>query len=110
MAPVEGKVLLNGQPMTAGRVMTTPPSGRGANGIIQVDGTFELKTHNVGDGALVGTHTVAVVAYEGKATGPEAGPGKLLVPQRYINDMTSGLTIEVKADEENAPVLELASP
>jgi hypothetical protein len=31
------------------------------------------------------------------------------VPQRYVSPDTSGLTIEVKAGEENAPVLELTS-
>jgi hypothetical protein len=31
------------------------------------------------------------------------------VPEKYTDDLTSGLTIEVKAREENNPVLELSS-
>jgi hypothetical protein len=91
--------------------MTLPPAGRGANGPIAADGSFELRTFAKNDGALVGTHKVAVVTYAptGKS-GPEAGLGKLLVPDRYINPETSGLTIEVKAGEVNTPTLELTSP
>ncbi len=110
VAPVEGKVLISGQPLTTGRIITTPAAGRGATGYIQQDGTFELSTYGEGDGALLGTHSVAVLAYEGTPSGPEGGARKLLVPERYINDMTSGLTIEVKADEDNVPVIELTSP
>ncbi len=110
VATVKGKVLLNGQPLTKGQVGTIPSAGRGANGIIQPDGSFELNTFRKGDGALIGTHKVGVAAFEGGAKGPEGGNGKLLVPQRYTNPETSGLTIEVKADGDNAPVLELKSP
>jgi hypothetical protein len=86
-----------------------PAAGRGANGAIQSDGTFELITGNVG-GASIGTHKVAVAAYEaGARQGPESGPGKLLIPQRYASPETSELTIEVKADGENSPILELRS-
>lgn len=113
LVPVKGKVLLNGQPLTTGNVTTMPPSGRGAFGPIQSDGTFEL-TSGREAGALVGLHKVAVVAVEGEAfqgaEAPATGPAKSLVPQRYNNPETSKLTIEVKADGENAPVLELTTP
>ena len=109
VVPVTGKVLLDGQPLTVGRVLTTPSAGRGSNGLIGSDGTFELSTFGQRDGALIGRHKVAVVAYEGKTGGPEAGLGKLLVPERYTNAETSGLTIDVDANEENTVVLELSS-
>jgi hypothetical protein len=111
VVPVRGKVTLNGQPLTTGNVLTLPPSGHGANGPISKDGSFELRTFGKNDGALVGPHKVAVVAYAptGKS-GPEAGIGKVLTPDRYINPETSGLSIEVKAGETNAPTLELTSP
>lgn len=111
VAPVNGRVLLDGQPLTQGRVVTAPSAGRGASGVIQPDGSFELRTSDGLIGALIGTHKVAVVAYEGTgASGPEANYGKLLVPQRYVTPETSGLEIEVKADGDNAPVLKLTSP
>ncbi len=111
LAKVKGKALLNGKPLTKGSIGTLPVAGRGANGTIQPDGSFELNTFRKGDGALVGTHKVGVAAYEDVAgKGPEAGNGKLLVPQRYTNPETSKLTIEVSSSGENNPVLELTSP
>ena len=110
VAPVTGKVLLDGKPLTTGRVLTRPKAGRGSNGVIQSDGTFELSTYGDGDGAVIGTHDVAVVAYEeGAGGGPESATGKLLVPERYTQAATSELTINVTADGENSPVLELSS-
>lgn len=111
VAPVHGKVTVNGQPLSTGRVMTMPAAGRGAGGEIKPDGTFELTTPDYGAGALPGTHKVAVRAYDDAGVAdPETTSGKSLVPARYANPMTSGLTIEVKADGENAPTLELTSP
>lgn len=108
LAPVKGRVLLDGQPLKTGQVLTQPTAGRGANGAIQADGSFQLSSGRV-PGALVGTHAVAVVAYDGPASSsPEASPGKLLLPRRYTSADTSGLTIEVTSGE-NTPVLELTS-
>jgi len=112
MAPVKGKVTLNGQPLTTGNVMTMPEAGRGARGLIGADGSFELNTYTKNDGALVGIHKVAVVAVDeakGKK-GPESGGTKLLTPDRYVNPEMSQLKIEVKAGETNSPTLELTSP
>jgi hypothetical protein len=110
VARVNGKVLLEDKPLASGFVVTLPQSGRGAKGTI-TDGEFELSTFGNGDGALIGTHKVAVVANEpSKGTDTEAAPGKLLVPQRYTNPETSKLTIEVKAGEVNTPTLTLTNP
>lgn len=108
LAPVKGIVLLDGKPLTSGRVSAVPAKGRGANGVIGADGTFELTTENPGDGAAVGTHTVSVVSMSPGSGGPEGPRGKLLVPEKYTNDLTSGLTIEVKPGENNVK-LELTS-
>jgi hypothetical protein len=107
--PVKGKVTLDGQPLTKGAIGTLPPAGRGANGIIGPDGTFELTTYAKGDGARLGLHKVSVTSYDMVGTGPEAVPGKSLIPTRYTNPQTSGLTIEVTEDGPNEPVLELSS-
>ena len=108
-AEVQGKVLLDGKPMTKGFVITQPSAGRGANGAIQPDGSFELSSGRKA-GALVGSHAVAVVAYENPgAEGAEADMGKLLVPLRYTSPMSSKLTIDVTEEGENSPVLELSA-
>jgi hypothetical protein len=109
LVPVQGKVTLDGKPLTKGHVLTQPAAGRGSNGNIQSDGTFTLSSGREA-GALVGTHAVAVVAYENEtALGAESDFGKLLVPKKYTNFQTSMLSIEVKADDDNEPVLELVS-
>jgi hypothetical protein len=110
VAKVRGTVLLDEKPLASGSIATIPPSGRGSHGEIQ-NGEFELSTFGNNDGALVGTHKVSVVAFEGAAgKSAESGGGKLLVPQRYASPETSGLTIEVKAGEVNEPTLKLTSP
>jgi hypothetical protein len=110
VARVRGMVLLDDKPLASGAIVTLPESGRGARGTI-VNGGFELGTFGKNDGALIGTHKVAVVATEPvKRKGAEASAGKLLVPQRYTNPDSSELTIDVKAGEVNEPTLKLTSP
>jgi hypothetical protein len=111
MAPVKGKITLDGAPLKTGVVSTIPTAGRGAKGGINADGTFELGTNSENDGASVGLHKVAVLAFDKSAgQGAEAERGKPLVPDRYLSPESSGLTIDVKAGEENVVTLELTSP
>lgn len=109
-APVKGHVTLDGKPLAIGTVVTIPSAGRGARGFIQPDGSFELGTYGKSDGALLGTHHVGVVAYEGANLGPESNNAKLVVPKRYTSPESSGFTIDVKADAENTLNLNLTSP
>src|SRR5262245_32840897 len=67
VAPVRGKVTLDGKPLAQGMIATLPAAGRGASGTIQPDGSFELQTFGKNDGATIGLHKVAVVAYDAPA-------------------------------------------
>lgn len=114
LGQVEGVVRLNGQPLTAGKVRFLPASGRGAIGTIQSDGAFTLGTYGEDDGALIGLHQVAIIAYQpGKVGRPDPSVRgstlKPLVPERYLATGTSGLTFEVKAGD-NHPEFNLTSP
>jgi hypothetical protein len=109
MGRVHGLVTLENKPMAAGNIVTLPSAGRGARGVIK-DGKFELGTVGTNDGAVIGTHKIAVVAREpSQGVGAEAAAGKLLIPERYTNPGTSGLTIDVKPGD-NPVTLELKSP
>jgi hypothetical protein len=107
IASVHGIVRLDGKPLTSGTVRFVPAAGRAATGTIQSDGTFSLGTYGESDGALIGTHQVAVVSYEAADAGRPAYEvrtpiSKPLVPERYMAVGTSGLTFEVKPGKNEA--------
>ena len=107
IASVDGIVRLDGKPLTSGTVRFVPAAGRAATGTIQSDGTFSLGTYGESDGALIGTHQVAVVSYEAADDGRPAyevrtQTSKSLVPERYAAVGTSGLTFEVKPGQNEA--------
>jgi hypothetical protein len=82
--PVKGKVTFKGKPVTKGAVTFEPDGmGKEAHGDIQPDGTFELTTYKPGDGAVPGTHRVAV-SYAGKT-----------IPLKYTNVASSKVEVEV---------------
>jgi len=61
MAPARGTVSVKGTTLTHGKVLFEPVGGGEiAVGEIDEDGSFVLTTFEVGDGALVGEHTVGI--------------------------------------------------
>ena len=100
--PVSGTVLIDGKPLTTGVVMFVPIEGRTAVGAIDEQGHFELTCKKIGDGALLGTHQVAV-----DATEPLPGDQiRWYAPKKYADYRTSGLTQEVKGETDDI-VIEL---
>jgi len=102
-APVEGKVLYNGEPLAFGSVVFIPEAGLPAKGTIQPDGTFRLSTYGDGDGAILGKNRVEITC--SSTQDPNAPPpdpseempvGQSLIPQKYTDCRTSGFTEEVK--------------
>lgn len=88
MAEVSGKVTLDGEPLSDATVMFVPEKGFAAAGTLQPDGTFRLISGRPGDGAVIGSHKVAVMP---------ADPEKAHFPKKYMNAETSGFAVEVKA-------------
>jgi hypothetical protein len=102
IAPVAGKVVYQGQPLSSGAVMFHPENGPVAYAAIQADGTFQLTTYSNGDGAVLGTHHVRVVCTKARRpkTADEAyddmeGPGASLIPEKYSRLETSGLVVRI---------------
>ena len=115
LVPVTGKVLYKGKPLEFGSVMFQPPSGQPAVGEIQPDGTFTLSTFRPDDGAVVGTHKVRIACYESQRRGTAKGPGeqslgRLLIPMKYTLFDQSGLTADVREDQNEPIVFELFDP
>lgn len=102
LAPVSGRVTLDGKPLEFGSVMIQPAAGPAARGTIQADGSFTVGTFTPGDGAIVGPATVRVACYEQQRPGgpPPQGElalGKSLIPEKYTQFETSGITATVAA-------------
>lgn len=95
--PVEGTVYYRDKPLSTGVVMFQPVSGPPSRGDIQADGTFQLTTPGRGDGARTGPNTVRISSRQtASANDTEIALGPSLIPQRYSDFASSGLTAEVK--------------
>jgi len=110
---VSGKVTYKGEPLKAGNVAFLPDgeggSGRAASGVIKAGYyTMTTSTSTTGDGVLPGKYKVSINAnytdmseavkqnggmYQGNRF---AGPRIKVIPEKYTNPATSGLTFEVK--------------
>jgi hypothetical protein len=120
--PVKGKVTLEGSPLPNATVTFQPESGPIASGVTDVNGEFTLKT-GAAEGAVAGTHRIAVVATTGEKitgnptpddlaamslTGKPLPQPKSLIPERYSKFETSQLTATVTEDAaQNVVTLDL---
>lgn len=113
VVPVTGVVKLDGAPVADAGVGFYPEKGPGVSGRTNKEGKFTLETANLA-GALVGKYRVSVnkVKFSGVGPDEQPQPGGLkteyLVPQKYSDPSTSGLTAEVGAGK-NDFVFELSS-
>ena len=102
IVPASGRVLMNGKPLTGhvGFVRVVPAGARPATGRIDpADGRFTLTTYETGDGCVEGTHPAAVIV--------NTTVGNRLIwiaPERYGDDATSGLTVEIKGEKAEVEI------
>lgn len=111
LAPVVGKVTIDGQPLADGQVMFAPrakggdgKAGKPAMGNIKPDGTFTLSTYAQGDGAVVGEHIATIYGPEEQSALPPGVPkfSKLTLPGRSFNVSEEGrneIEIALAADD-----------
>lgn len=97
-APVAGTVAYRGKPLEVGRIVFYHPSGQAAAANLAADGTFKLV-------AFQGKNQVALQCYvkpdSSRDTNIGLGPFKSLIPDRYADVNTSGLTFDVKPGEND---------
>lgn len=107
---VKGTVTLDGKPLAAGTVTFESAGRRPATGKVVAGEIVAVTTYQEGDGAPVGSHAVAVWSSTEAASAVIANPGeakvganymsgKSLIPARYNDPSTSGLTAEIKAGD-----------
>lgn len=121
LIPVRGEVTYNGQPLGEGTVVYLPETsseGRQASGAIQSDGSFSLTTQKLDDGVKAGSYQIAVLAYKPQPAEPQSrverdtllqqkGERGYIIPEKYTNPTTSGLTDVVGADHSGFKKIEL---
>ena len=104
-ARVKGLVTYQGKPVANLSVAFIPDVGPLATGKTDASGKFELMTNKPGDGAIIGTHKVAISFVPDEIPtmgGPDPGnTDKALIspiPAQYADVKTSGLTKTVEKD------------
>jgi hypothetical protein len=109
LAPVTGRVTLDGQPLRGAQIMFQPEAtgGSPSYGATDQDGRYELGFKRGVKGAMIGNHSVRVDLSR-EVAGPE---GKIIrpkpLPPRY--NANTELRAEVKPDEDNEIDFELTS-
>lgn len=97
-ASVTGTVTYQGKPLGTGRIIFYHPSGQAAGVDLTTDGSFGLA-------AFQGNNQIAIECFAPEQ--PSANvkgrslARKSLIPERYTDYRTSGLTLEVKPSENN---------
>ena len=119
LAPVRGKVTLDGEPLTSAKVMFAPRAtgkttkvGKPAFGLVDSNGNFTLGTYQPEDGAVVGEHWVTVIRMTGQKKNVSQSEEREL-PSNLDNSswdrVTYPETQEILAGEQNEVTIELTS-
>jgi hypothetical protein len=103
---VQGRVLVDGKPLTTGLVVFQADASKGNNsrherrGQVDPEGNYRLTTQGR-DGAAPGWYKVAVIAT--RRTTSHNGlhtPGQWLIARQYGSTVTSGLSVYVSENAE----------
>jgi hypothetical protein len=105
LAPVVGKVTYKGQPLKKGYIVMEPSEGRSARGSIINGEIVDIHTYEAGDGVRVGNHKVSIISFVRDPVGMEVPPS--VIPLRYRDPGSSGLTAVVEAGKTNELLFEL---
>lgn len=106
--PVTGVVSFDGKPLSGATVMFNPAAGNGHGSIALTDATgrYKLTTFKPGDGVVPGDYKVAITKIElgGSASDSPtavAPDPKNVLPTKYADDSTSGITATVEPKPDN---------
>jgi hypothetical protein len=95
--PVSGQVLIDGKPLTFGGVRFFPADGRPSSGDLDKEGRFQLMCYEPGDGAMLGTHQVEVVACQPLSE----TKSRWHTPKKYASPTTSGITQQIDGPKKD---------
>lgn len=93
LVPVVGRVTLQGKPVVPGAIFLEPIDDEiRASSLLQLDGTFKLRSYPYGDGAVPGDYKVYIQLGAGagpktaKFTRVETSPLKITIPETGLDD------------------------
>ena len=106
---VSGTVTMGGQPIERANVLFHPLAGDervlASQSVTDAEGQFQLATHVGGgkykSGIVPGKYAVVVTKLDTAAISTTFAPPKNLLPKKYGNPATSGLTADVVAGQAN---------
>ena len=110
--PVTGQVLVNGKPAPHAFVVFHPVATSEADAVrpraqAKEDGTFQVTTYGRDDGAPAGEYALTVELFRAPTANDDRPPTNIL-PGRYANPKTSGLSVRVDEGPNELPPLRLA--
>lgn len=98
--PISGRVLIDGKPLTVGFIRVIPSNDRVATGAIDEQGRFQLTTFESGDGCVLGTHPVEIIAFEPI----DDDHVRWIAPPKYRRKATSGLNITIDGPNDDLTI------
>lgn len=99
---VTGTVTYLGKPLTRGIVAFMPEQGRPLDPVhIDVNGGYKIEAPEDSYRVMVISMPELGTLEKGKTPEESVGPVRSLIPERYGNPATSGLTVKVEAGGQN---------
>ncbi len=101
LVPVSGSVSLENEPLESGTVFFLPeePAGQPATGQIN-NGKFTMLTTVDAQGVVAGKYAVRIESRDTPEPSPKdlyPKPGPSLIPEKFTDPKTSGLTVDVES-------------
>lgn len=108
LVDVRGSVSFNGKPLKIGQIAFVPDGlGQPGLGYLSPDGTYRLMSHGGRHGVLPGTYRVSIAAAEGSFENDDV---RHLIPERFMQLETSGLSAVVPADSREGATFDFHLP
>jgi hypothetical protein len=107
--PVEGRILLNGQPLAGAQVVFHPQGSKTLPASAKTDaqGNYKLSTYDQHDGAAEGAYAVTVHYFPVVRWDDGFLPGANVLPPKYSVPQATDLRVQVARGENRLNPLEL---
>jgi hypothetical protein len=105
-APVAGRVTYQGRSLEIGQIVFVPERGRSAFGKIRNSKIVDVTTFEKGDGVIVGNSKIGIKCVTNMDS--IVGPHEPMIPTKYFDPDSAGLSTTIRPGELNKLNFELA--